>query len=75
MRYLLLIAALSLSACATGMWFNPNVTNEQAQRDVYECRRDGEQYAANIGASGNPFLVADRYRECMKMKGYTLQPK
>jgi hypothetical protein len=75
MRYLLLIVALLLSACATGVWVNKGVSNEQAQRDGYECQRDGEQYAANIGANGNPLIAAMRIRDCMKMKGYTLQPK
>lgn len=68
--HLIPILALMVSGCATGMWTHP--TNGQAQfnADAYECQKDGEQYAANLGFNGNPLVVNDRARQCMAVKGY-----
>ena len=75
MKYLAGLLVLLLAGCAaSGIWLNQYKTNEQAQVDVYECRRDGEQYAANLGFNGNPLIVLDRYNQCMVVRGYVWTP-
>jgi hypothetical protein len=71
MKIIFTIFVLSVAGCATsGTWLNNSKTPEQAQVDNYECRRDGEQYAENLGFGGNPLIVADRARECLRVRGY-----
>ncbi|MGE3293851.1 MAG: hypothetical protein AB7O95_20985 [Geminicoccaceae bacterium] len=69
-RRLIPVLALILSGCATGMWTHPTKDQERFNVDRYECIKDGEQYAANLGFNGNPLIVNDRARECMVVKGY-----
>lgn len=66
-----ILAATILSACATTTWEKPGATEADFERDKYECIKDGEQHAANQGFGGNPFIVAQRAKECMRVKGYT----
>ena len=65
---------LALPACVTpGIWYNEHKTQQEADMDGYQCRADGEQYAANLGFNGNPLIVIDRFRECMRVRGYIWQ--
>lgn len=74
-RFVVLAVVAALSGCVTpGVWFNANKSQEQAELEAYQCRADGEQYAANLGFGGNPLIVADRFRECMRVHGYTWTP-
>ena len=73
-RILITVCLAQLAGCVTpGVWYNANKTQEQAEMDGYQCRADGEQYAANLGFNGNPLIVADRFRDCMKVRGYVWQ--
>jgi len=75
MKIIFTVCVLSITGCAAqGNWVNQNKTNEQAQVDGYECRRDGEQYAANLGFNGNPLIIADRAAECARVRGYVWVP-
>jgi hypothetical protein len=75
MKLLIVAICLSLTGCAAqGRWINQSKTDEQAKVDYYECRRDGEQYAANLGFNGNPLIIADRTAECAKVRGYVWTP-
>lgn len=66
---------LFLTGCAAqGVWNHPTKTEAEFSVDVYECEKDGEQYAANLGFGGNPLIAIDRGRDCMKAHGYTWTP-
>jgi len=83
----LVAAVLSLTGCATTqkIWFKPDVTDEQTQRDYDECLRRAEAavkpssspgYGAlgSYGASGGAIAAteAPELRNCMESKGYRL---
>jgi|GEM_PF-2021250 len=67
-----LVTLAMLTGCATAVsWNHPTKDEEQFTQERYDCIKDGEQHAANLGYNGNPTIVADRARECMAVKGYT----
>jgi hypothetical protein len=75
MRIILaLLAAIVLSACG-GTYFNPAVTQAQAERDLAECR-----YQVNLAAAGytnHPIQLAAAQGEligqCLNLRGYHRQ--
>ena len=84
---MLLAAGASLAGCAVQqkIWFKPDVTDEQTQRDYDECLRraeaavktsSGPGYGAlgSYGASGGAIAAteAPETRSCMEGKGYRL---
>ena len=70
-----ILLVLFLTGCAAqGVWNHPTKTEAEFSVDVYECEKDGEQYAANLGFGGNPLIAIDRGRDCMKAHGYTWTP-
>jgi hypothetical protein len=74
MNRMLVVFALLIAGCAAqGMWIHPEKTQSQFETDRCECIKDGEQYAANISAHGNPIIVNDRAKKCMLTKGYKWQ--
>jgi hypothetical protein len=81
MRVLFLCMATVLGGCAAqpqGVWVNPRVTSEQAQRDWLTCRQYGMQSAQANGLSGNLFVESWIQREagnCLSNLGYTLQKR
>ena len=67
-----LVTLAMLTGCTTTVsWNHPTKDEEQFTQERYDCIKDGEQYAANLGFNGNPMIVANRARECMAVKGYT----
>lgn len=61
MRYVLLLS-VALAGCVTLR--NPNVTQEQADKDHYECERDAyDSHAQGLMRTG-------LYNDCMKARGY-----
>lgn len=72
---LLILVCIGLQGCAAqGVWNHPTKVEADFKLDVYKCERDGEEYAANLGFHGNPLIVRDRGRDCMKAHGYTWKP-
>ena len=72
MRYLIPFVML-LSGCATFTYEHPGKTQEDFNRDKYDCLQVGTQYAANLGFNGNPMVVSDAAHKCMIQKyGYTV---
>ena len=83
----LLAAVASLAGCAVQqkIWFKPDVTDEQTQRDYDECLRRAEAAVkassspgngalGSYGASGGVIAAteAPETRSCMEGKGYRL---
>lgn len=62
MRCLTIVAWLLLSACAT--LHKPGITQDEANKDQYECERD----AFNSHAQG--LMRSALYKDCMRARGY-----
>jgi hypothetical protein len=62
-----------LAGCATAgtSWNHPTKDEQQFEQERYDCVKDGVQHAANLGFNGNRMIIADRKKECMRVKGYT----
>ncbi len=61
-----------LAGCSTAVsWNHPTKDEQQFEQERYDCVKDGEQHAANLGYYGNSMLADDRAKECMRVKGYT----
>ena len=57
-----------LSGCAKTIFVHPTKNAQDFEHDKYECQLIAEQSAANWGAQGNPFVIADKTKECLKKK-------
>lgn len=68
---------LLLSACGTvPTYYKDGTTQEQFNKDLYDCQQAAAQYAANMGAPANPLVIGPEVQECMTRKhGYTIGPK
>lgn len=82
--FVLAIVAVLTSGCARDrIWVNPTVTNEQAQKDMAECKYDSVKYAPGYNFVGDPIAAGfargmrenDIISVCMSSKGYSLQEK
>ena len=67
----LVILAMLTGCTTTVSWNHPTKDEEQFTQERYDCIKDGEQLAANLGFNGNSMIVVNRARECMTVKGYT----
>lgn len=71
LKRLLLISVFFAQGCASVQYYKEGVTQEEANRDTYDCRNLSAQSANNWGSPGNPFMIANGYDDCMKNKyGY-----
>ena len=77
----LTIATLLISGCAKKMWINPNVTNEQAQKEFAECQYDSVKHTPSYDLVSDPIAAGisqgmrkdDIMSTCMASKGYLLK--
>ena len=75
MKTLMCLMVVFMAGCvAQGQWTNLSRTQEQANLDYYECQKDADQYAANQGSPGNPFMIVGRLPQCLQAHGYTWVP-
>lgn len=65
-------ALLSFSACATMVWDHPRGTSNFRQ-DRYACENEAAQFTSAV-LPGNVFMLADRIKECLRVKGYYQRP-
>ena len=72
----LLIIPLLITGCADIKLYK-NVSPEQAYRDTYECKLEGQK-AIGFVPDGNPFIIANNERRgtenCLRAKGYVERP-
>lgn len=65
-----LALALLLSACSTTMNFEkPGGTQQQLERDGYECERDARQSRFGSGIAGR-LDQRDFFLRCMRVRGW-----
>lgn len=71
-----LVAAVSviLAGCVPMVYVHPTKTQAEFAADKYQCTGEANAYATNVGAPGNPFIVVDRTRECLALRGWTQAP-
>jgi len=82
LKKLVVAAALvvGLLGCATNMaYYNPNKTNDEAQRDWNECRYDSKKYGyvqmwgTGVGPGVEQAMrESELFKMCMETKGYYL---
>ena len=75
-----LLVILTLVGCATGFRYTrPNTTQQQVDKDGYECRREATYTAYN--ANVNPYYGAassgnqvdmELAKQCLRARGYTI---
>ncbi len=68
MKYIsMALLALGLAACTASQFERPDTTQQQMDKDKYECEVTAR--TANAGRS----VQQDLYRRCMGQRGYTLK--
>ena len=72
---LLLLLCFSLCGCATYQYVHyPEKTQEELNRDSYDCQTTASQVAADKSMTGNYFYIPYEYDRCMQQKyGYIKQ--
>lgn len=73
MRWLGIIAMLLLCACAD-RWTKYGVTDQQANADFYQCRRENMNFSDGsvLGPRGD-FAQEQMVDQCMRSRGYRQQ--
>ena len=71
---------LLLSGCVSNkVWYNPEKSSAEAERDLRECRYEAEKYSTGAGAGySSPvgsgldiaFKQLELIRQCMELRGY-----
>jgi len=80
-KIILITITFLLFGCAPMTWEKPGLTQDQLNRDTYECEKD-----ARLGGYNGPdfkrapaFMIDHFYRNfyehCMNVKGYTATPR
>ena len=69
-RATILLVLVFISGCAKTVYVHPTKGKRQFKKDKHDCTVEAEQRAANHGAHGNPFLIRDFLKECLRSKGW-----
>lgn len=79
MNKIVIVALIvTLAGCAKPMWVNPNVSQQQAQKEYSECQYDAVKHGRSYNGMDDPIAAAfaiesrksDLMTACMQMKGY-----
>ena len=66
MKFLIvLLNCLMLSGCVSMTFNKPGMTQDEFNKDAYECKQQGLSASMN-----NVFIARDMEIECMKVRGY-----
>jgi hypothetical protein len=80
----ILLVVLTLAGCSSGFqYYKPNTTQQQYDKDAYECRKEVTRYGSKATVYG--YGGSDGYGEaytndqtgaaCLKARGYTITYK
>lgn len=74
-KFLVVVAIVSTLgsslACGGSTWCHPNRNTVQAfEQDKFECEAQAYSMSNNYGATGNPFIIIDFFKRCMRIKGW-----
>ncbi len=64
------ILLIGMCGCAARYYAKPNMTQEEFNRDAYECKQQ-----ALAGSMNNVFIARDLQDQCMRARGYTQTTK
>jgi hypothetical protein len=77
-----IVALAFITGCASNkVWYSPNKSAAECQRDLKECRYEAEKYSTGAGAGyetgiGSGLAIGLKQRDlimqCMDLKGYRL---
>lgn len=67
-KLIVLLYCLGLCGCATPIFTKPGLTQEQWNKDYYECKQQ-----AFAGSMNNIFIARDLQMQCLEARGYTRQ--
>ena len=75
MAFITAVLLILMLAGCTMTYTKPGLTQEEFNRDRYECQRAADAAAAGaaVGGTSNPFAARERMQQCMESKGYTRQ--
>ena len=62
-----ILALFFMVGCAT-TFTHPTKTQADFEQDKYECERIAVQYAADMGAEGNPLIISEQMSRCLQLK-------
>ncbi len=75
----LLVALAVMAGCAAGAEFvytKPGVTEQQRERDKYECLVEStETVSGGYGGGPTRRVDTDRFQRCMQARGYEVKTK
>jgi hypothetical protein len=69
LKLLVIPLLFALGGCAPTHFYNTSVTQEQYNKDYYECTTQ----AGAESWGGNPLILDEQRAKCMKARGYTSQ--
>ncbi len=75
------LGVLTIIGCrSTMVWVKPGATEEQFNKDKYECMRENQQVSSATyvnryggGSSSNVVVDPDMYNACLQARGYSLK--
>jgi hypothetical protein len=74
MKTLTSYCALLLLAGCLDRWTRTGVTEQQAEFDFYQCKRESSNIndSSGVGANGD-FAQEEMIRQCMRSRGYEIE--
>jgi len=72
-----LAVMVALTGCASSSsdtWTKPGVTEQQRGRDTLDCLTEAKRVTPGAGGPPVETVNQDRYRRCMRERGYTSGP-
>lgn len=69
-KTLFILAALTLTGCASSQVLMEHPHKTDIQPDVYECRNQAIHLANSMGMTMNPFLIQQEIETCLNHRGW-----
>jgi hypothetical protein len=72
-RWITVIVGLLPSACAPMIWDKAGGTQDEYNKDSYDCEKDARQSGYFGGGIGGAINMRQFFQKCMVAHGYTLR--
>lgn len=74
MRKIFFLVFFLCLGCAQTKWTKPGATQEDFNREAFDCQKIAEMTAANYGYHGNILIIGGEQKKCLRLKyGWTPQ--
>jgi len=67
-KYLLLILCLFFTGCGPVLYYHPEKSPQQFEKDKYDCEMEAYARSVAKGFPGNPFIVNEEFHRCLRLK-------